>query len=148
MVVVPPPVNVDGGSTSAGLACLPGGDRLVPVTDVRGKVRRGHHLAIVTQKKAIAVGRPNPRSGIADAAVRTGTMLEQHLLAPRLGELGSDQAGDEVAAAARGVAVHQHDGLAGVVLRLRAGCEDSEQSREEETGALHKLSVPYNAIRA
>ena len=96
------------------------GDRVVAQVRIERAVSG---MAEVHDEQVVAVARRGGRHLLrADRAAGAADVLDQELLAQRLGHAGADDAGDGVAGPARGVGHHDGHGLGRkVLLRQRAG---------------------------
>ena len=117
-----------------------------------GVVRKlGEHRRIdrerpdVTEDQRVAVGLRTLHGVHRDIAGAAGTAFDDDLLLPGFGELRSDQARQELGAAARRERHDEHNGLVRVVGLRRNRRNDAHRQRRAKHGAAHP-SLTAHAI--
>jgi len=72
-----------------------------------------------------------------DVAGAARPTLDNDLLLPRFGQLGADQAGQDIGAAAGRERYDEHDRLVRIVLREQRACLQREQRDEKSNEPVH-----------
>src|SRR5688500_10065467 len=124
------------------------------VARIAVEVRIDHERTLMREGEGVAVGRGFGAGRGADVALRTGAVVDDHLLAPLLAELGRQNAGQRVRAAAGRERHDEAHGLLGEpVLRVHRGRADEDRGEDRFHGpttviAPSILSVTPAMLRA